>query len=358
MNGENPVFDHLQRLLQEMNILLDKGMEHPLHPLEADMVKAQLRELYTKVLNPVATASQQPPSAERPAPAADLDRRVMEPVFVAVEDPKEEAPRDAPTAIPFAVPQSFGTNEMPTAEPPAAPAPTSEKPQPAVATVAPQQESVVGAEPPVAEPAAQTETTDTSALADSLFAPAEPEPEPEEPLPSMMEQIEGNPFGSLFDMDDMGETPKPKKSSKKNASPKSSFDAPQSPATATEPAAEKKQEPSLRDLLNKSQEGTPSLTLGESLSKKSDTENQIENRMMHNKVSDLRTIININDKFSFMTELFHNNMKAYNDFILRLNAISDREEALAHVRMVAQEFQWDKESRAVQTFYSVFDRKF
>ena len=76
------------------------------------------------------------------------------------------------------------------------------------------------------------------------------------------------------------------------------------------------------------------------------------------KVHDLRTVININDKFSFMSELFHNNMKGYNDFILRLNAIDGRDEALAYVGTVAEQYSWDNESLAVKTFYSIFDRKF
>ena len=76
------------------------------------------------------------------------------------------------------------------------------------------------------------------------------------------------------------------------------------------------------------------------------------------KVHDLRTVININDKFSFMSELFHNNMKGYNDFILRLNAIDGRDEALAYVGTIAEQYSWDNESLAVKTFYSIFDRKF
>ena len=79
---------------------------------------------------------------------------------------------------------------------------------------------------------------------------------------------------------------------------------------------------------------------------------------LSNKVSDLRTVININDKFSFMSELFHNNMKAYNDFILRLNAIDTRDEALLCVNEVSAQYHWDESSVAVQSFYKVFDKKF
>ncbi len=87
-------------------------------------------------------------------------------------------------------------------------------------------------------------------------------------------------------------------------------------------------------------------------------EEQLETRVHAKKVDDLRTIININDKFSFMSELFHNNMKAYNDFILQLNAMTSREEALAFVAGVASQYNWDDNSVVVKGFYKIFDRKF
>ena len=76
------------------------------------------------------------------------------------------------------------------------------------------------------------------------------------------------------------------------------------------------------------------------------------------KVTDIRNVININDKFSFMTELFHSNMKAYSDFILVLNRITDRQEALDYVAQIAEQYQWDNESLTVKNFYTIFDRKF
>ena len=86
--------------------------------------------------------------------------------------------------------------------------------------------------------------------------------------------------------------------------------------------------------------------------------NTTEHKLSSSHVSDLRTIININDKFSFMNELFHNNMKGYNDFILRLNAIASRDEALNYMQQVARQYNWDNESMTVKTFFNIFDRKF
>ena len=113
---------------------------------------------------------------------------------------------------------------------------------------------------------------------------------------------------------------------------------------------------SLLDYLKRPVEEKPTVkTLGEKVT--TGTHNLGE-QLNSKKVSDLRTVININDKFSFMSELFHNNMKAYNDFILRLNAIDTRDEALMCVNEVSAQYKWDEGSLAVQSFYKVFDKKF
>ena len=116
------------------------------------------------------------------------------------------------------------------------------------------------------------------------------------------------------------------------------------------PSAEKKgTQASLLDYLNQ----PVGRTLGETLAAAHPIQQELEK-----KVDDLRTVININDKFSFMSELFKGNMKAYNDFIMHLNALTQRDEALAHVHEMAAQYKWDEESMAVKTFYKLFDKKF
>lgn len=125
----------------------------------------------------------------------------------------------------------------------------------------------------------------------------------------------------------------------------------------TKPVEEPIHQSSLFDYLKKGEAPQPTTaTLADSL--KNNKDESFEQKINTARVSDLRTIININDKFSFMNELFHNNMKGYNDFILRLNAIADRDEAMAYVNSVASQYDWDERSAAVQTFFKVFDRKF
>ena len=59
-----------------------------------------------------------------------------------------------------------------------------------------------------------------------------------------------------------------------------------------------------------------------------------------------------------MSELFHNNMKAYNDFILQLNSTESRDEAMRYVENMAAQYQWDSESLAVKSFWKIFNKKF
>lgn len=131
------------------------------------------------------------------------------------------------------------------------------------------------------------------------------------------------------------------------------------PEPAAEPAAEQQQEhSSLLDYLRRPvQEQPATQTLGERLGGAAAMSSGFE-RTVSRKVDDLRTVININDKFSFMSELFKNNMRAYNDFIMYLNSLSSREEALAYVNEIAAQYKWDEESLAVKSFYKVFDMKF
>ena len=166
-----------------------------------------------------------------------------------------------------------------------------------------------------------------------IFAPEPAGQEPASVVEPMMEKIEGNRNDELF-----AEKPEP----------------------AQKPLRKKQQESSLFDYFkNESLDGTPRRTLADTLNQRGrNIEEQLESRVNAKKVDDLRTIININDKFSFMSELFHNNMKAYNDFILRLNSYTSREEALAYVAEVSAQNMWNESSLVVKNFYKVFDRKF
>lgn len=227
------------------------------------------------------------------------------------------------------------------------------------------------AQPPVTDiqqPAADSQqpTTDAQQPATDVQQPAddpqlpiadelpaeEPTPVAPAPIPSM-EELEHNDNALLFDEVILHPEPEAEPVAAARGEQRVASEEPQS--TADEPSVRPVAEgqpggqASLLDYLTP----TGQRTLGETLA-----EGRPAPTALERKVDDLRTVININDKFSFMSELFHNNMKAYNDFILRLNALKDREEALAQVREVAQQQRWVEGSPTVQTFYKIFDKKF
>lgn len=195
---------------------------------------------------------------------------------------------------------------------------------------------------PIVEPALELASEPTSEPT------PEPEPEPESVEMPKMEDLEDNDNSLLFDevvIEGSEEAPV------QSAEPQEEAPVHKTPGTQA----------SLLDYLKRPVEEKPTVrTLGESLGEKSLTPDPtpLGEGRGGKKVSDLRTVININDKFSFMSELFHNNMKAYNDFILRLNAIDTRDEALMCVNEVSAQYGWDESSVAVQGFYKVFEKKF
>ncbi len=220
----------------------------------------------------------------------------------------------------------------------------------------------------------------------SLFAPPEPMSEPAPMMPPVINSIEGNPYDDLFAASGnivsgtarlanniniansrMEAEEAARKAAAEEAARKAAAEEAARKAAAEEAARKAAAEEaarkaatntgSLKDLL--SQNAIGQRTLAEQLGQRSAGFNgSNEARMGQNRITDLRSAISINDKFSFLTEMFHNQLKEYNDFIMKLNAFTVREDALAYVNMVAQEYNWDRESITVKTFFSLFDRKF
>lgn len=202
----------------------------------------------------------------------------------------------------------------------------------------------------------------------AVAAAPEPQPEPapeenpcpdsETPTTPQMEDLEANGNSLLFDeivVESKMNEPEPEPAPEPAPAPEET----PHPSPSPDPVVAAGGQASLLDYLKRPVEEQPTVrTLGDTLGEQSAVSGQQSVVSNQHKVSDLRTVININDKFSFMSELFHNNMKAYNDFILRLNAIDNRDEALLCVNETATQYRWDESSLAVKTFYSVFDKKF
>lgn len=362
--GIKELTEGMQRLCAIANRIVAHGDE--VSPIERDLLLEDLRRLYDVALclGTEESGERRAESGERRVAMPDdeiLSSTVMATMAAMAPAPVAEA-QDTPTV--------------------------AEKPAPVVVEKpAPVVETQSAASPKETEDTpASGETQHAASLQEEKVLPAEEtvaaEPEPA-PMPAM-EELESNGNSLLFDeviIDEpapaVEEEPAPAVETRHAASPEEKEDTPAIEETNDTPAVKETAAPaespkaaaepehkaagtqaSLLDYLKRPVEEKPMVrTLGESLGGAESAERRVES-VLTKKVSDLRTVININDKFSFMSELFHNNMKAYNDFILRLNAIDTRDEALLCVSEVSAQYHWDESSLAVQSFYKVFDKKF
>lgn len=321
--------------MQRLCAIANRIVSHPgeVSVIEKDLLLEDLRRLYDVAL--------------RLCENEESKMKSDEPAVVAVEPEAEMPDEEMLSSTVMATMAAMGVAEEPK------PAPVSEPEQKPVPEPTPEPE-------PITEP--------------------EPTPEPEIPVVAempKMEDLEANGNSLLFDeviiepetpaITEKSE-PEPEPSPEPEPEPVSVPEPEPVPEPAPEPTPEPKPAPehhtaagtqaSLLDYLKRPVEEKPTVrTLGDSLGEVEGAERRVES-VLNKKVSDLRTVININDKFSFMSELFHNNMKAYNDFILRLNSIDTRDEALLCVNEVSAQYKWDENSLAVQSFYKVFDKKF
>ena len=313
-NSFKELTEGMQRLCAVANEVV--ASEGRLSAIERDRLLEALRCLYDTALR-LEVRNTAAPATVEPEPAA-------------AEADAEEAMPDAEiiSSTVMATMAAMGVAA------PAAPA----------AAAAPEPVAAPAASEPEAEPASMAEyETDGGLLFDEVvvepITAPEPEPAPVEPVP----EPEPAPMEPVPEPEPAPVEPAPEPE----------------PAPAAEPAAEPQRvHESLLDYLRRPMQEQPTTqTLGERLGGGAAMASGFE-RTASRKVDDLRTVININDKFSFMSELFKNNMRAYNDFIMYLNSLTSREEALEYVAGVAAQYKWDEGSLAVKSFYKVFDMKF
>ena len=320
-NTVKDLTEGMQRLCAVANrIVAQKGN---VNRIEIDLLLEDLRKLYDVALQLGGDALPQvepsPVEEEQAEPHAEEKMMAMMSTLAALAPQPAPEPEKKPEPV---VQQTLELQPEPEVQPEPEPE-IQPEPEP---EIQPEPEPEVQEEP--AELPAEPEEEPAEVQEEPVELPAEPEeePVPEEPVAQpRMEDVEQNDNGLLFD--EIILDPEP------------------APAPANAP----KGQSSLLDYLKQ----PAGRILGETLAASQPLQQSLDR-----KVDDLRTVININDKFSFMSELFKGNMKAYNDFIMRLNATERRDEALEHVRDIAAQYRWDEESSAVKAFYKIFDKKF
>lgn len=340
--------------------------------IEVDLLLQELRNMYGEALmlgsQPIEQPVREQLADEGVPEALRIAEKLAEKQELVFAEEETETPQAPVVEMPHEnsaeYEELFGLQPAP-AEQEAAPEPMSE-PEPI-----PEPEPEPMPEPePETIPEPEPEPEPMPELEPETIPEPEPEPEPkseQEPPKTLWEQLHEKQHVRTFadSIGEQGQSLSDRLTQQVSEKPRvEPMPEPNSePISASKPEAEQKAaQPSLFDLLRQSN-GEPTQeagthTLGESFKGGGNYESQIERQVHRQKVSDLRQVININDKFSFMSDLFHNNMRAYNDFILQLNNIEGREEAMLYVEKIAAEYKWDMDSLSVKTFYNILDRKF
>lgn len=329
--------NELRRQLTALVEMIDSMSmsEEGLPLIEKDIILERLRGMYAYVSGCPTTEVVAKAEVEK------NDRADAETTIEAVA----EKPADATTETP-----ADKTAEEPVAEPIFAPAERVEKvdsvAQPIMDDVKDEGYEKLFEEEPVEE--ALEPTTDTEATAEAE--------------PSMKDDTEVEEEIKQEVAPELEETIEPEEATAHEPEPNPE------PEPEPKPAEEPQKEPSekavntelsLFEYLTKSQEGKRQQTIGDKFGQNhAELGDKLTQQATQHKVTDLRTVININDKFSFVGALFHNNMRAYTDFILRLNAIDNRDEAMQYIGEVAQQNNWNMDSIEVKTFNKILDRKF
>ncbi|MCB0697996.1 MAG: hypothetical protein KDC07_11560 [Chitinophagaceae bacterium] len=91
------------------------------------------------------------------------------------------------------------------------------------------------------------------------------------------------------------------------------------------------------------------------------TEPKIDDTMQYAEVPafDIRTMIGINDKYLFITELFADDRSAYDDAIKTINTFTRSNQAIEWVnKELAKKYKWDPENETTVSFYELLSKFF
>lgn len=98
------------------------------------------------------------------------------------------------------------------------------------------------------------------------------------------------------------------------------------------------------------------LSIGEKL--QSQQEPALVDKFQEKQITDIKAAIGVNDKFLFINELFAGNMKRYNESIEKINGSTNKDQAIAVIEQLNQEFNWDEESEARKKLLLFIDRRY
>jgi len=291
-------FKNINEIVDNLLVICNENCHLP--KIEKDILLDKIRQLYLKAqaIEEVETELEKPENYDiHPGIEEDVD------LFFDTDHESYGAPE-------------FAAEPQPEPEPVPAP-----KPEPVVEKPAPEPEPelklTLEPEPePVKEPE-QTPVVET------------PKPQPSQVAPKPEKVIEPEPLNNS-DEDDLLQFIPQKSAPKVEAKPK-----PESKPLQTGTPR------SLNDLFNKQQE-----------------DRSLGSQFQHAKVGDLTKAISINDKFTFIKELFNNKGEEFSAAIQQLNQCPNMDAAFDCLEGLKKQYYWDSTSTAYLSLCDLLRRKF
>ena len=127
------------------------------------------------------------------------------------------------------------------------------------------------------------------------------------------------------------------------------------PVIEPEPVVEPIVEPAPQPEVKPEPVAEPTLPLHKAKQQLHNATQPLQTSLFGTSVEDIRQAISLGDRFLFQRELFAGNGELMQKTLDELNALDSLEEAMEYV---ADNFEWDKESTAVQLFENVLKRRF
>lgn len=84
----------------------------------------------------------------------------------------------------------------------------------------------------------------------------------------------------------------------------------------------------------------------------------VAEKLQHNKITDLKASIGINEKFQFINELFEGNMKEYNCAVDQINSFASHTEAESYISNLENVYKWQSDNPIAENFKELVERRF
>jgi hypothetical protein len=86
--------------------------------------------------------------------------------------------------------------------------------------------------------------------------------------------------------------------------------------------------------------------------------NSIASKMELQPIKNIAGHISLNQRFTFISNLFGNNAEAYNQQIAELDQFANDSEAKQRLVQLKEQYQWDLENKQVEEFVTIVERRF